>query len=44
MAVTGAIAIMKEFSLKVLSRDLSNFVQDGLETLVLSGFDNLLLP
>lgn len=27
----------------VLSRDLSNFLQDGLETLVLSGFDNLLL-
>jgi hypothetical protein len=27
----------------VLSRDLSNFLQDGLETLVLSSFDNLLL-
>ncbi|PHJ57164.1 hypothetical protein VF14_21790 [Nostoc linckia z18] len=27
----------------VWSRDLSNFLQDGLETLALSGFDNLLL-
>lgn len=28
----------------VLSRDPSNFLQDSLKTLVLFGFDNLLLP
>jgi hypothetical protein len=28
----------------VLSRDLSNFLQDRLEIPALSGFDNLLLP
>lgn len=28
----------------VLSRDVSNFLQDGLETPVLFGFEKLLLP
>ncbi|MDZ8139031.1 MAG: hypothetical protein RM049_27755 [Nostoc sp. DedQUE04] len=32
-----------KFLNQVWSRDLSNFLQDGLETLTLSGFDNLLL-
>ncbi len=34
----------QKFVVLILSRDVSNSLQDGLETLDLSGFEELLLP